>query len=50
LKLEFAVKLKFQKLKFFEKIAFKFARKFLIVLKFHELEYYQNSISPNSST
>ena len=40
LKLEFAVKLKFQKLEFFEKIYFKFAGKFFMLLEFMELEYH----------
>ena len=39
MKIEFTVKLEFQKIESFEKIYFKFTRKFFMVLKFLELEY-----------
>ena len=42
MKIELAMKLEFQKLEFFFfKIVFKFAEKFLMVLKFMELEHHK---------
>ena len=41
MKLEFAMKLEFQKLVLFEKIYFKFAETFFMVLEFMKLEYHR---------